>query len=425
VSSALTIDLRLRRLHPAQQKIRDEAARFNVLACGRRFGKTTLAEDLLSDPMVEGYPCGYYGPAYPYITEVWRDLKQQFAPIIKDKSETEKRIETITGGVIELWSLDDPDSSRSRKYRRIIVDEAAKVAKLEQAWTGTIRATLADYHGDAFFLSTPRGMDFFWQLFSRGQDDQYSDWAAWQIPTHANPHISPSEIEDMRKSLPERVYQQEILAEFLEDAGGVFRRVREAIDAGRRDNEPPQGKRYYMGVDLARVQDFTVLSVLDSSGRQVYFERFNQISWERQKSTIIRIAQTYNAEVFLDSTGVGDPIFEDLRRAGVRVTGYQFTNSSKEALIDNLALRIEQNQVRLMDIVEQTAELHAFQYEITPSRNIRMNAPEGMHDDCVIALALSAWPLQKPREVQYAPSPFHVTASQTPRSRAGREIRPF
>jgi hypothetical protein len=146
--------------------------------------------------------------------------------------------------------------------------------------------------------------------------------------------------------------------------------------------------------------DFTVLSVMDSAGRQVHFERFNQISWERQLAAIMAVHERYRAAVVIDSTGVGDPIFERLRKAGVPVKPYQFTNASKEALIDNLAMRLEQGLVRLMDVPEQTNELLAYQYELTPSRNIRMNAPAGMHDDTVIALALSAWSSQ-PRTLRF------------------------
>lgn len=375
------------------------------MACGRRFGKTILSTDLLVDPVLDGFPTAYYAPAYPYLTEIWRDIRQLFAPIIKDKSEQEKRIETITGGVVKLWSLDDPDTSRGNKYRRVVIDEAAKVAKLEDAWNNTIRPTLADYHGDAFFPSTPRGRDFFWQMFNRGLDPIYPDWQCWQIPTSANPYISRDEIEDMRRNLPERVFQQEILAQFVEDAGGVFRRVREAVDAGRSENEKPvKGRKYYLGVDLARVQDFTVIAVFDDTGRQVYFNRFNQISWERQKANIIGVAREYRAFCWVDSTGVGDPIFEALRHEGLSVEGYHLTNTSKENLIDNLAMKIEQGQVRLLDVETQTNELLAYEYEILPSRAVRMNAPAGMHDDCVIALALAAWGIHTPTGVEVVPS---------------------
>jgi hypothetical protein len=139
------------------------------------------------------------------------------------------------------------------------------------------------------------------------------------------------------------------------------------------------------------VEDFTVLSVLDDAGRQVYHDRFNQISWERQTAAILDVARQYRATVFIDSTGVGDPIYERIRLAGASVDPYQFTNASKERLIDHMAMQIEQGKVRLMDIPAQTNELLAYQYELTPSRNVRMNAPEGMHDDCVISLGLATW----------------------------------
>jgi phage FluMu gp28-like protein len=198
--------------------------------------------------------------------------------------------------------------------------------------------------------------------------------------------------------LPDRVFRQEILAEFIENEGTVFRGVFEVVEAQHCQPELPiRGKRYVMGCDLARVQDFTVVAVLDESGRQVHHERFNQISWERQTATIDRIARSYDARVYLDSTGVGDPIYERLRKAGLDIVPYGFTNASKEALIDNLAMKIEAKQVTLMDIPAQTNELLAYQYELTPSRNVRMNAPQGMHDDCVIALALAACGLAKPR----------------------------
>lgn len=307
----------------------------------------------------------------------------------------------MTGGIVDMWSLDNPDSVRGRKYKRAVVDEAAMVKGLKEAWNAVIRPTLTDFKGDGWFLSTPRGMDFFWEGFSNGQSPDHPEWMSWQMPTTANPFIDPAEVEEARKSLPERIFEQEYLAAFLEDAGGVFRGVRAVVDTGRTDNEPPKpGIRYALGLDLARVQDFTVLSVMDQTGRQVYHERFNQISWERQLASVTRVAKQYNAPITMDSTGVGDPIFEALRRAGLKVQGYHFTNQSKEELIDGLAMAIENRQVSLMDIPQQTTELLAYQYELTPSRNVRMNAPEGMNDDCVIALALSHYANATRRQVR-------------------------
>lgn len=388
--------VKLPRPHPGQRDILRDLRRFNVIACGRRFGKTILGTNRLVKTVLDGQPAGWFAPTYKYLTDVWRDVTRVLKPVTRSASKQELRLECITGGVAEFWSLEDKDAGRGRKYARAIIDEAAKVKDLGDIFNEAIRPTLSDLRGDADFLSTPKGMNFFWQCFARGNDPNETDWSAWCKPTLHNPYINPLEIEAARTQLPDRVFRQEYLAEFLEDAGGVFRRVREAVDSGRtRQDEPRAGDYYVIGVDLARVEDFTVVTVLDGNGRQAYHERFNLISWERQIEAIKSVAKLYPGRVVVDSTGVGDPICEALRRSDVDLITYQFTNQTKQVAIDRLALLLEQGRLRLMDLPAQTNELLAFEYELTPSRNVKMSAPEGMHDDCVISLALAAWGLER------------------------------
>jgi hypothetical protein len=391
MQSTGAISLELPMPHRAQQRVLRELRRFNVVDCGRRWGKSLLGLNLVMETALAGYPNGWFAPANKYLNQCWRDLKRLAEPVTKDKSEVEHRLELITGGVIECWSLVDPDAGRSRKYKRVVVDEAAKVRTLESSWNEAIRPCLADYAGDAFWLSTPKGMDFFWRGFCKGQDENEKEWASWKMPTETNPYIQQTEIEAARFDTPERAFQQEWLAEFLDDTGGVFRGINAVIDPGRDEpEEPATGRIYTLGVDLARVEDFTVISVMDDRGRQVYHERFNQISWERQIGAILNVADRYKADVVVETNSIGDVVEQRLRSAiGGRVHGWQSTNASKTAIIDNLAMLIEQRRISLMDIDSQRNELLAYQYDVTASRNITMNAPEGMHDDCVIALALS------------------------------------
>jgi hypothetical protein len=328
------------------------------------------------------------------LAEIWKETKRILQPATARVSAQEHRIELLTGGVIDMWSLENADSARGRKYHRAVLDECAMVSDLEEAWSAAIRPTLTDYKGDAWFLSTPKGMNFFWKAWTWGRSEDRVDWMSWRMPTTANPFIDREEAEAAKGSLPERIFRQEYLAEFLEEAGGVFRRVSEAVDEGRdRNEEPIPGEFYSMGADLARTHDFTVLTVLDRGGRQVYHERFRQISWERQIHAIAQTAQRYGAEVWTDSTGAGDPIYEALRKRHPSVRAFHFTNQSKTRLIDQLAIALEGGRLRLMDVEEQTNELLAYQYELTASRNVRMNAPSGLFDDCVIALALANWNL--------------------------------
>jgi hypothetical protein len=344
-------------------------------------------------PILDGYPVAWFAPNYKFLTEAWRNIRRTLRPVTATVNKQERRIEFIGGGSIDFWSLTDPDAGRSFKYKRVVVDEAGLVKNLLEAWNEGIRPTLTDLKGDAWFLGTPKGRNYFATLYDIGQDPLNEEWASWQRPTITNTTIPDlaAEIEAARTGMPERSFKQEYLAEILDDGGGVFRRVKEAIDRDRTQNEAATpGRKNALGVDLARVEDFTVLIVLDETGRQIYFDRFNQISWERQISEILRVAKLYNAHVVMDSTGVGDPIFEQVRKQWRDVEGFQITASSKEPLIDALAIALEQSHLRLMDIAVQTSELLSYQYEVTPSRNVKMNAPPGMHDDTVIALALAA-----------------------------------
>jgi hypothetical protein len=155
------IPLKLMAPHPAQMRLIQESQRFNVVCCGRRWGKTVLGMDRLIQAALEGKPVAWFSPTYRLLGDVWRELLCVLAPAIRQKSEQEKRLELINGGVIELWSLDSADAGRSRKYAVVVIDEAAMVPALEQAWQQSIRPTLTDLKGCAWFLSTPKGMNYF------------------------------------------------------------------------------------------------------------------------------------------------------------------------------------------------------------------------------------------------------------------------
>jgi hypothetical protein len=149
-------------------------------------------------------------------------------PVIGRVNQQERRLELHGGGVIEMWSLDSPDSGRGRAYAVAVVDECALVQNLDQAWQQTIRPMLTDLRGDAWFLSTPKGMNYFKALFDRGQDSTRGEWISWQMATGENPHIDPEEIEAARLDMTESAFNQEYLALFVNWEGSVFRRVGEA-----------------------------------------------------------------------------------------------------------------------------------------------------------------------------------------------------
>lgn len=207
------LEIPLKKLHKAQQKIIDEAKRFNVLCCGRRFGKTDLSINLAVKTALNGFPVGVWHPTYKDLSEVWRELKYILTEVTQRKDEQLKQIELITGGIIDFWSLEDPNSGRGRKYKRAIVDEYEKAPKASEAWNFTIRATLTDYEGDGWFFSTPKGVNRpFHKLFNN--KDKYDDWMSWQMPTSLNPHIPAKEIEAAKSQLDPIIFAQEYEAKF-------------------------------------------------------------------------------------------------------------------------------------------------------------------------------------------------------------------
>ncbi len=372
--------------HEGQRRVIDERRRFNVIVCGRRWGKTALGVDLAAEAAIEGKRVGWFAPNYKYLQEAWYGLVGICREHIARSSKTDKRIELMTGGVIEFWTLEDEDAGRSRAYHRVIIDEAAKAPNLEAAWTKAIRPTLSDYRGDAWFLSTPMGRNYFWQLSNRAHDSD--DWRTWSMPTSTNPHIDSREIEDARRDLPEAAFRQEYLAEFIDDAGLVFRKVRQATWVPPAKPEP--GRRYVMGVDWAQAHDWTVLTVIDDLRRVVAVDRFNQIAWDVQRGRLRAMADYWHVmEIWAEANSIGGPNIEALQAEGLPVRGFTTTSESKQQLMVALQLAFERGDIRIPDDPVLIAELEAFEATRLPSGRWRYEAPSGMHDDTVISLALA------------------------------------
>jgi len=292
------------------------------------------------------------------------------------------------GGSVQVRSADDPQSLRGEGLNFVVLDECAFMR--EAAWTEALRPALSDRQGGAMFISTPKGRNWFWRLYQRGQDAQESEWASWQRPTIENPYIVASEIEQARRDLPERIYQQEHLAMFLDDAGGVFRRVMEAATAT--EQAPQPGHEYVFGVDWGKQNDFTVIQVFDiTERRQVYMDRFNQIDYRVQRQRLGVLYERYQPRVVVAETNsMGEPIIEQLWADGLPVQGFTTTNATKAQIIDALALAFERGEITILNDPTLVGELQAYEMQRLPSGMARYSAPEGMHDDTVMALAL-AW----------------------------------
>ena len=337
-------------------------------------------------------------PTYDLAERVFRELgilvAEHFNHRLIKLREHEKRIvlRNLGGGISEIRgkSAENPTSLLGEGLDWVVIDEASRLRP--HIWEGHISQRLIDKNGWALLISTPKGKGWFYDLFRRGQgrDPAYE---SWNHPSWTNPHLDAALIEAERDRLPQRVFAQEYGGEFVEGAGQVFRKVRRAATGEWQD--PIPGKTYYAGLDLAKTEDYTVLVIMNRDREVVFVDRFHRVDWSVQVNRIVAATNRYNeAAVYVDSTGCGEPVYENLCTAGVYAEAYPFTNRSKAILVNNLSILLEEEQITLPQATlwpEGIDELEAFQYSVTDSGNTRTSAPGGMHDDCVMALALAAW----------------------------------
>ncbi len=334
----------------------------------------------------------WYSPTYKLLSDAWREAKIIWAPIIASKNESEKRIEFVTGGSIDFWSLEDPDGSRGRQYAAALIDEAAHARHLQYAWENVISPSLLDFGGGvAWFASTPAGRNYFWKLFTRAA--QEDGWARWQYPTLANPLISREYVEEQRQALPQHVFMQEYEAKFLEHEGVVFRNIEACLHSDRDSPGMHRGHTIVMGVDWGKQNDYTAISVFCATcGKEVQKDRFNQIDYAFQVQRLKALSGRWApATILVETNAMGEPLFEQLVREGLPVRGFQTTASTKPPLIENLALALERGEAKWLDDPVWVHELEAYERKVNPvTQRPTYSAPEGEHDDTVMARAL-AW----------------------------------
>ena len=382
-----TLTLELPQLHTGQREVWENSARFKVMACGRRWGKSRLGSLLCIAVASKGGRAWWVGPTYPVASVGWRMIRRIAAQIPGVAiRESERMVILPTGGSVQVKSADNPDGLRGEGLNFVVIDECAFVK--EDAWTDALRPALADRKGGALFISTPKGHNWFWRLW-HGANGQ--DWQAWQFTSYDNPFLDGAEIDAAKTQLPERTFSQEFLAEFIDDAGGVFRSVLAAATA-----TPAEGRRgdttYVAGLDWALSYDFTALTIVNVNTREVvYLDRYNGVDYSMQRQRIKAVCDRFGVVgIIAEANAMGKPNNDELRRMGLPVRDFTTTNATKADIIESLAVAFEQGNIRIPNDATLIAELQAYEVDRLPSGMVRYSAPDGMHDDCVMSLAL-AW----------------------------------
>lgn len=394
-----------------QREIAASDARFKIVACGRRWGKTRMAARFLIDRALsqKNAKLWWVGPTYSE-SDIGHEMVAEMLPladhfVTRHKRSKPQRIELWNGTVIEFKSADRPDGLVGVGLDYLVLDEAAMIPG--RAWKTELRPTLSDTLGEMAAISTPKGRNWYREYFQRGQSPDYPDVESWQFTTYDNPHVPDSEIDSAKEELPERIFRQEYLAEFIDEQGGVFSGIRQVVGEYSLDDFQPTGETpspepHAIGVDFARHEDYTVITVLNADGVLVDFVRLQSggtLSWPQIQHEVEKAHDRHPGIVCVDATR-DNKIVSDLEASGMRVAPIKFSGQRKRELVENLATQIEQQEIAFPEIPELITELEAFEYDVTAAGNVRYHAPEGFHDDAVDALSLSAWGLRRHRPQQ-------------------------
>ena len=374
--------------HPGQLEVHNSDARFKVLSAGRRWGKTRLGVNECLDAASKGGRAWWVSPSYKTSEVGWRPLRQIARKIPNAEVRLVDRMVTLPGGgFVAVRSADNPDSLRGEGLDFVVMDECAFMQK--EAWTEAIRPALSDRLGKALFISTPKGRNWLWEIYQRGVSGE-EGWQSWTFPTSSNPFIAKEEIEAAKRDLPEMIFRQEYLAEFIDDAGGVFRRVQEAAVLEPREYE--EGKQYIAGVDVAASVDFTVVSVLDAESKdQVYLDRFNRVDYPVLIDRLEAVYHRYHmTSMVVESNSIGRPVIDELVTRGLNIVPFTTTSATKQSIIQNLQAAFENGQIRILNNPVLIGELLSFESKRNASGGFSYSAPDGMNDDCVMSLAI-AW----------------------------------
>lgn len=376
--------------HPAQAVIHNAPGRFKVLAAGRRFGKTRLGVLECLDVASKGGLAWWVAPSYKISQVGWKPLSRIARRIPGvDVRLGDLEVRLPGGGAVAVRSADSAGGLRGEGLNYVVLDEAAFMR--EDAWTEELRPALSDKLGGALFISTPKGRNWFWSIYMRGLSGDQG-WAAFTYPTSANPYIANSEIEAARADLPELVFQQEFEAQFVDMEGSVFRRIQEAATLEAID-KPIAGRQYIAGVDVASSIDYTVICVMDVQARQlVYMDRFNRVDYNVLEDRLAGVCKTfYLTALTIESNSIGQPVIDQLTQRKLPVIPFTTTNATKQTAITALQSAFEHAEIKIINNSILIGELLSYESKRSPNGSMTYSAPAGMHDDCVMALAIAWW----------------------------------
>lgn len=383
--------------HAKQSELIASPAVRKVVVAGRRGGKTTGMAILAAIGLREGKRVLYAGPTAEQTDRFWYALRHYYGHDIDAgrllKNETHRIIEPPgvdeNGPRVRAKTAYNADTLRGDWGNLILLDEYSLMAPDVDE---VVLPMLLDRGGTVVYGGTPKRKNHFFHKYAAAASDTTGRWAAWHFTSHDNPHLDATALAEISQDLTEDGYRQEILAEFLDSEGAVFRNITACLHHEETVPGRHRGHRIVMGVDWGKQNDLTALSVVCADCKiELALDRFNQIDYSFQRARLKALADKWHVNyISAESNSMGTPIIEQLVADGLPVYGFETTATSKPPLIESLALAFEREEVKWLADDVATLELEAYERKVSATTGrSAYSAPEGLHDDTVMARALA------------------------------------
>ena len=380
--------------HQSQRKVIEEIltsdSKFHIATIGRQWGKSLMGMNLALYWMINEGPCKvlWVSPVYSQSSKVHKELYSAIAQsgLVKSNNFSDNRIELKNGSEIVFRSAERYDNIRGLTMDYGIIDEAAFMK--DDAWKEAIRPVFAVRGKKVLFISTPKGKNWFHELYQLGQSADHKRYKSYTGSSYETPFISKEEIEDAKRTIPEQVFKQEYEAKFIDSGGEVFQN----ISNNQFTRWPSPNGKVFCGIDLGKQEDYTVATFMDSQGQVVEIYRNNRSEWGQMVQEIIQLIRKWNATVMIEVNSIGDVIYEQIKKQWQDTYPFVTSSKSKNEIIEGLILDFNESQIGIPSaelFPALQSELEIFTYEYNPkTRSIRYGHPTGFHDDTVMSLAI-------------------------------------
>lgn len=387
----------------------------------RRSGKDKTVFANLPKKMMERVGTYYYFlPTYAQAKKViwtgadkdgFKFLDHFPKEIVKTINQSDMIIELVNGSILQMVGADNIDRIVGTNPIGVVFSEYSLMK--QDVWN-FISPILRENGGWAIFIMTPRGTNHAFELMQNIKNDP--KWFCEILDVSKTKALSEEALEEAKNEMPHDLYMQEYFCTFIDNGLGFFKRVDENVYKVE-EYQPRELAMYQIGVDLAKYNDYTVLTPFNLSDFHVIKQdAFNQMDYNLQKARIENTYLRYNkGRIVIDSTGVGEPVFDDLNARGMNIEPFRFNKTSRTDLLRNLQILLEQDKIKIPNDEPLIDELKSMTYELTASGSTTIKVPDGKHDDRIMSLALAVW--------QIPQNPIHVNAYQQSYQTGG--VQPF